>query len=350
MYRIKRIALGQITLALFMVVAVPLFQNCSPGFDAIELAAPHVQNLPSWSNVAKYKIPDLPFDQLSQVGLGALIDQLPYENFWEYSPKYPLYSYGAEKRRWVFLPDKSQIDNSDPDGWKFPIGTVFMKLFSLNGRKIETRLWEKVGQGTGIIAWRPSVYLWRADQTDADLLKTNDFYSLTDIEKNAYEAGLVADRYKIISPNQCTKCHTSSADGPLGFNYLQLSNARSEKNVLALSQAGVLANEVVAFDSIPGSTLQQEAIGYMQTNCAVCHNGSGPGPHDFRHRSTAQISGDEGVIKSAMDTPGLITPGDPNNSRIYQRFSTATMPPGTIEKDINGQQRLWDWISSITTF
>jgi hypothetical protein len=261
-----------------------------------------------------------------------------------------LYSYGATKRRWIFLPDKTQIDNFDPDGWKFPTGTVLIKLFTFEGMKIETRVFEKIADGSGFASWRPSVYLWRSDQSDADLLRTNDFYALTDLERNVYAAGLVADRYRIASPNQCVKCHSSSTDVALGFNYLQLSNATFDKNVLSLARSGVLAKSVVAFDSIPGSELQQAAIGYMQTNCAVCHNGSGPGPHDFKHRSTVSYDRDEAVIKSVLGNPGLITAGEPAKSRVYQRLSGGTMPPGTIETDANGQRIIWNWISSVTTF
>lgn len=350
MFRRKRISFSQLAPVLFMLVAVPLFQNCAPGFEVIKFASPQTAGLPTWSKVAAYEIPAQAYDRLSQISLGALIDQRPYDNFWEYAPKYPLYSSGAEKRRWIFLPNKTQIDNSNPDGWKFPTGTVLMKLFSLNGRKVETRVFEKISAGSGISAWRPSVYLWRTDQSEADLLKTNDFYALPDIERNVYEAGHVADRYKIVAPNQCVKCHSSSADGALGFNYLQLSISGVENNVLALSRNSVLTNQVLTFDSIPGSSLQQEAVGYMQTNCAVCHNGAGPGPHDFKHRSTVQTDRDEAVIQSVLQTPGLITPGDPMKSRVYLRFSGGTMPPGTIAKDNDGEQVLWNWISSVTTF
>ncbi|MCK5942315.1 MAG: hypothetical protein KAI24_10130, partial [Planctomycetes bacterium] len=40
-----------------------------------------------------------------------------------YSPVYALWSDGANKRRWLWLPPGTHIDGSDPDAWRFPIGT-----------------------------------------------------------------------------------------------------------------------------------------------------------------------------------------------------------------------------------
>src|SRR5947209_7643500 len=62
-------------------------------------------------------------------------DALPF------SPQYPLWSDGAEKRRWIRLPRGTQIDARDPDHWVFPVGTRIWKEFSL-GRRLETRMLE----------------------------------------------------------------------------------------------------------------------------------------------------------------------------------------------------------------
>src|SRR5215210_6635705 len=59
-----------------------------------------------------------------------------------FSPQYPLWSDGATKRRWVRLPEGSQINVADLGRWELPVGTKFWKEFSFNGRKVETRfLW-----------------------------------------------------------------------------------------------------------------------------------------------------------------------------------------------------------------
>src|SRR5262245_8554853 len=40
----------------------------------------------------------------------------------EYEPRFPLYADGATKRRWMQLPTGTQIDTSNMDRWKFPVG------------------------------------------------------------------------------------------------------------------------------------------------------------------------------------------------------------------------------------
>src|ERR1043165_6412078 len=55
-----------------------------------------------------------------------------------FSPQYPLWSDGAHKRRWIYLPPGTAIDASRLDAWEFPIGTRLWKEFSLGG-PIETR-------------------------------------------------------------------------------------------------------------------------------------------------------------------------------------------------------------------
>jgi hypothetical protein len=56
-----------------------------------------------------------------------------------FSPQYPLWTDGAGKRRWISLPPGTTIDGSDPDAWRFPVGTRFWKEFSFNGQRVETR-------------------------------------------------------------------------------------------------------------------------------------------------------------------------------------------------------------------
>src|SRR5262245_14620897 len=78
-------------------------------------------------------------ERLSQTGLFAagrpdLIDArcLPFV------PQYPLWSDGAQKRRWLRLPEGSAIDARDPDAWQMPIGARVWKELSF-GQRVETR-------------------------------------------------------------------------------------------------------------------------------------------------------------------------------------------------------------------
>ena len=50
-----------------------------------------------------------------------------------YAPQYPLYTDGAVKSRWIYLPPGQQIDASEPDQWVFPVGTRIFKEFAFAG-------------------------------------------------------------------------------------------------------------------------------------------------------------------------------------------------------------------------
>src|SRR5205809_29033 len=56
-----------------------------------------------------------------------------------YTPGAVLWSDGAEKHRFLFLPPGAQIDTTDLDSWKFPVDTKAWKEFRVDGKLIETR-------------------------------------------------------------------------------------------------------------------------------------------------------------------------------------------------------------------
>src|SRR2546423_1675242 len=60
-----------------------------------------------------------------------------------YTPGVLLWSDGAEKQRYLSLPPSTQIDTSDLDAWKFPVGTKAWKEFRLDGALVETRIFWK---------------------------------------------------------------------------------------------------------------------------------------------------------------------------------------------------------------
>ncbi|HXY38575.1 MAG TPA: hypothetical protein VEQ10_02850 [Vicinamibacteria bacterium] len=80
------------------------------------------------------------------------------EDVLPYTPQYPLWTDGAEKRRFVYLPPGTWIDASDPDAWRFPVGTRFWKEFGFHRRPVETRYLENTAGG-----WRFAAYVWSDD-------------------------------------------------------------------------------------------------------------------------------------------------------------------------------------------
>jgi len=60
-----------------------------------------------------------------------------------YKPALELWADGATKQRFISIPAGIKIDTSSFDEWVFPNGTKVWKEFRLDGKRVETRLYEK---------------------------------------------------------------------------------------------------------------------------------------------------------------------------------------------------------------
>jgi len=194
-----------------------------------------------------------------------------------FSPQYPLWSDGASKRRWIYLPPGSSIDASHPDAWVFPIGTKLWKEFAF-GKAVETRMIERLADGT----WRFAAYVWRQDGSDAELASIEGIPALT---LTAAPGGV----YSVPSEMDCRACHEGSAVPVLGFSALQLAANRDpgalhtqpvaadDLDLPKLVARGLLCNLPTSLlDKAPGSdppsAATRSVLGYLHANCGHCHN------------------------------------------------------------------------------
>jgi hypothetical protein len=197
-----------------------------------------------------------------------------------YSPQYPLWSDGAAKRRWFFLPPGSAIDASRPDAWEFPPGTRLWKEFSHGGRPVETRYIERRADGS----WRFATYAWNADGTDATLAPAEGVRVPVD--------GAPGGTYAIPSQADCRVCHEAAASPVLGVGALQLSPDRDPLAPHAeparrehVDLPGLAARGLVR--GLPPQLIRnppriaaatpaaRAALGYLHANCGHCHNDTG---------------------------------------------------------------------------
>jgi hypothetical protein len=197
-----------------------------------------------------------------------------------FSPQYPLWSDGAAKRRWIWLPPGTSIDASAPDAWQFPPGTKLWKEFA-HGNVLETRYIERAADG----AWRFGSYVWSADGKDAVLAPARGVRDLP--APNAPGA-----RYAIPSEDDCRACHEGAPVPVLGFSVLQLSPDRdplaphAERvagavDLKSLNARGLLRNLRADLLARPpriaaSSPAERAALGYLHGNCGNCHNDEGP--------------------------------------------------------------------------
>ncbi|HEU5072774.1 MAG TPA: hypothetical protein VFU02_01345, partial [Polyangiaceae bacterium] len=203
-----------------------------------------------------------------------------------FRPEHALWTNGSLKQRFVVVPEGAQIDTSDRGAWQFPENTLFFKTFSYADaeaadgvRPIETRVLKKTATG-----WEYHAYLWADDRSTAELL---DGIHTTPVEVE-YEG----ERFDHIVPARldCRKCHESQPVGAIGFDELRLNTPFEEGGSITQLEALVSAGLLTELPDDPDAIEHEDetsarVLGYLQGNCAHCHNGwSGPSSaFDLRH-------------------------------------------------------------------
>jgi hypothetical protein len=181
-----------------------------------------------------------------------------------FEPKYGLWSDGAGKARWVYLPPGEKIDTSDPDHWSFPVGTKFWKEFSIAGKRIETRLIEKFGPGPDDYLY--AAYWWKP----ADAGSATDAV-LADPDEGVASAN--GTSHDIPARKLCDQCHGALVEHVLGFGALELAHSKPGVTVTALAQAARFTRPLPANLEFPGPDAKtRDALGYLHANCGNCHN------------------------------------------------------------------------------
>lgn len=292
-------------------------------------------------------------DRLSQTGLFAAggTEQLATGVF-EYEPEYTLWSDGADKRRWIFVPEGERIDTSDPDDWRFPIGTKLWKEFSRAGVRIETRLLLKTGSGDG--DWAAAAYLWRPDRSDARLVP----YGAVDALGTSHD---------VPATGECFACHAGRSSGVLGFSAIQLAPRSYEsRERLAATAAEAVLGAPLTLRDVPGTAVQRAALGYLHANCSHCHNQSPAAKSAKKCLNPNQeldfdldFSLHAGELADVEQTATyrtaigeVVKRGDADGSKLVQlmagRGAFKQMPPlGTERVDREGLATIRSWIGNL---
>ena len=287
-----------------------------------------------------------------------------------FAPQYPLWSDGAQKSRWVFLPSGSTIDATNEHDWVLPVGTRFWKEFRVNGRKTETRMiWKQSAE-----RWVFASYVWNDTGTEAVLAPESGM---------TIPAARELDRpYRIPSVSDCQACHGNHQPRPLGFNALQLSVDRDPGaihgepagpemvSLSTLVSEGRLGHDSALVDRRPRIRASdpdtRAVLGYLMTNCGSCHDGSGeiatPG---LAIRTVDLVRDGDAVARALVDRsttwqrPGatdptvLVSSRAPHESaillRMRSRRPSSQMPPlGTSVRDDQALAVIDQWIARLT--
>lgn len=274
-----------------------------------------------------------------------------------YAPAVPLWSDGASKQRWISLPAGQQIDNSTPDEWTFPVGTKLWKEFAKDGRRVETRLWQKVSA----TYWAGATYAWNADETAATLSGGGDI---------PWGSGT----YHIPTSDECQKCHRGRTDRILGFDQVLLGLDGATGMTLAqLAAAGRLtvppaSTQLSIGDD--GTGQAAPALAWLHVNCGTtCHNRNSNATAwstgMFLRLPADQLDGRPvgafDTVSTTVGTPAAstawqgqtrIVPGDPGASLLYHLITNRgqgnQMPPiATSIVDPEGVARVGAWIQQL---
>lgn len=224
-----------------------------------------------------------------------------------FEPRYPLWSDGAAKQRWIALPAGTAVDASRPDAWRFPAGTRLWKTFIVDGRPVETR--HLVVQADGSL--EAATYVWR----DGEARRAPDRGAVLTLPGGR--------RYELPSVGDCMACHAGARSPVLGFAALQLGPA-----VPALVREGVITHAPAAWQAQPPdfssvSAAEQAARGYLHGNCGHCHfDGGVPVP--------LRLALDVGQPPAPVDGAAVLRRAGTRNPYLQ-------MPPlGTREIDAQG--------------
>lgn len=297
-------------------------------------------------------------EKLSDTGcFKNLLSRTPVDGALFYTVRNSFFSGQAKKERYLLLPPDAKIETNETTTWKFPVGTIALKTFTIAGLAHETRILKKTAEGL-----RGATYKWNLEGTEGNKIETTTWEAVAGMD------------WVFPAETDCVQCHTSAAGDFLGWETRQI-NTRSDmyatghnyNQIYTLNQLGLLAASEKSLppadyrypilDSKAGDeTLKART--WIHLNCAYCHmpESSGNSDIDLRYDTPLadmkscnadDLQGDQGVPDSK-----IIVPENPDLSNFYLRMInpdiSATMPLySTMPTDPVGNKLVKDWIMSI---
>lgn len=260
----------------------------------------------------------------------------------------PLWSDGAEKLRFVYVPAGQQAKAQGEGLLDLPVGSALVKTFKMGGRLIETRVLLHRAAG-----WVALPYRWNAEQTDAALVLGGARIDLTSAAGQPIS-------YAIPNKNQCKECHgLSGMVTPIGPKARNLAPGwlAAFKAAGKLDAVPAVARRIPLWEARDAVPVAAAARGYLDVNCAHCHRPEGAASnsgldlrweqHDPARYGVGKrpVAAGRGSGTDEFD----IVPGDPAHSILAYRMGSleggVSMPElGRASLDPAGNAIVARWI------
>ena len=281
--------------------------------------------------------------------------QVPTIGVRPYRLNTPLFSDGAEKLRFYYVPNGGKISADGNNLLLLPVGSALIKTFAFgegtDRRLVETRVLLHRADG-----WLALPYVWNDQQTEARLAIAGKRLPITTPSGENIS-------YRVPNKNQCKECH--GLDGevvPIGPKARNLSHdALAEMMDIGLLDAKPDGAAVIPlWEDRETADLNAAARGYLDVNCAHCHRPGATASNsglDLRWEQSGDTS--IGILKrpvaAGRGSGGFefdIVPGKPEESILAHRMRSdepgVAMPElgkATIDKD--GASVIERWIAEM---
>lgn len=293
--------------------------------------------------------------QLFDTGCFASIDSppVPASGVLPFSVAQKFWSDGAEKERWVAIPDGTSMLIDERGDFELPPGGVSIKHFTWNGKYFESRFFVRYNNGN----YGAFTYRWAEDERSATL-----------VDSGGESRQLDGITWEYPSQGQCFQCHTPGANFSLGLETMQLniehnfpSTGQTANQFDTLVHLGMVQGNTAPLPAFPATgddsfSLDERANAYLHINCSSCHRGNTGGRSTWNALSSVPFESkalcNELPINSWSGNASerLIAPGDHTLSTVWLRMhqrDVAAMPPLSQLPDHDGADMLSDWIDSL---
>lgn len=283
----------------------------------------------------------------------------PNDRVTPYTLNTPLFTDYAEKYRFIYVPEGQQAKAEGDGLLDFPVGSALIKSFGyeIDGkpRLLETRVLLHRADG-----WLALPYVWNEEQTEAKLKVAGARIPVTFTDPSGRER---STSYAVPNKNQCKECHSlSEAVTPIGPKARNLTH---DGQLAEFARLGLIDRTPKVEYRVPdwGETsapLNDRARGYLDVNCAHCHNINGSASNsglfltyeeDMPVRfgiNKRPVAAGRGSGTHDFD----IAPGDPDGSIMIYRLNS--LDPGISMPEVGrsivhdeGVALLSQWIAEM---